>query len=86
MVGSWEMTNTFKSVWISLDEIFLRIEVYVGSVLFYFLVLCSGFFCGFFFSQKLIAQLSSTIPSLQHDVSPKISGPGVSATYHQVCS
>ena len=44
------------------------------------------FFCGGFLWQKQTAQLSSTIPSLEHDGSPKTAGPGVSATYHWVCS
>ena len=45
-----------------------------------------GFFCctNFFF-WRLTAQLSSTMPSLAHDGSPRMAGPGVSAIYHRVC-
>ena len=45
-----------------------------------------GFCSVSFFRRKRTAQLSSTIPSFEHDGSPKIAGPGVSAMYHQVCS
>ena len=36
--------------------------------------------------QKHTAQLSSAIPTFERDGSPKIAGPGVSATYHWVGS
>ena len=44
-----------------------------------------GFFCctNFLF-WRLTAQLSSTMPSLAHDGSPRIAGPSVSAMYHLV--
>ena len=56
-----------------------------GSV-WLFCILVVGFFCctNFFF-WRLTAQLSSTMPSLAHDGSPRIAGPGVSAMYHCVC-
>ena len=38
------------------------------------------------FEWKLTAQFSSSILNFEHDGSPKIAGPGVSAIYHQVCS
>ena len=41
--------------------------------------------CTNFFFWSLTAQLSSTMPSLAHDGSPRIAGPGVSAMYHHVC-
>ena len=45
-----------------------------------------GFWCVSFFQQKCTAQLSFTIPNFEHDGSPKIAGPGVSAMCHWVCS
>ena len=45
----------------------------------------SFFCCTNFFSWRLTAQLSSTMPSLAHDGSPRMAGPGVSTMYHHVC-
>ena len=83
------MANSFKSIWICLDRVFLCVE---GGELrcwrscFTFLPSVEGFFCctNFLF-WRLTAQLSSTMPSLAHDGSPRIAGPSVSAMYLQVC-
>ena len=86
VVCAWETSNSLKSVWVCLDEVFLSIELFqVGEVLLYLSAFCCGFvLC--VFQQMHTAQLSSTIPNFEHDESPKIAGPGVSAMYHWVCS
>ena len=53
VICSWEMANSFKSIWICLDEIFFCVEGWRFQIL-KVLFDCSMFYCGFLLLHQLL--------------------------------
>ena len=58
VVCAWEMSNSLKSVWVCLDEVFFSVKLLkVSEVLLYLLAFC----CGFLLCELLLTKVYCTV-------------------------